>query len=763
MPTNFHLAPPTKTVDGLLAVPIDIQNIQAAFVFDGATNTATADATITYIVGPTAGNPFFDLRQNITQAWLDGAVLPVAKLAHHAFGAGPFDNLRVIESVQAAGSTHTLRVQYTIATPMSQNAPTVTWSAGPTLEFGFRLSDLNAARYAEAWLPSNLLFDQFSIDLELRITNTAIAHSLITNGTATDLGSNHWTIAFPARFNTISPLLEVRRTSTVQSQTGVVNLPLSGPVTIEAWKLSGSAINLLTEINNAATFLTDNENDYGAYVHGNRFVVFFNGGGGGMEYEGGTTTSTSALNHETFHSWFARGVKPAAQSDGWWDEAYTSFHDDGASTTLAFDFSDSPILLCSRDPWQRITPTNSYTQGNRFWQGMASMLGVGTLNTIMSNFYKKYRGQPASTQMIEEFILTQNANDQTVDAFHRFVYGFSDGTAPELWMKDDPAHTGTDDWGGTFWDSPDLWIRNDDDNVTTHQSPQFGRDNWFYARVRNKSTAGTAKHFVVTFTCKEWAGTEFRYPGDFLPAIAAKAEFELGPGETRIVKAKWPANRVPATGTHACILASVISRQDHPVSNKHVWEHNNLAQKNTTVVAMEAGEFFIIPVLLTNIFNHPSSDYALEVWRDREFGDDYPIGVIHPNKDFFRLNKKLKLYPLPQAMNMRPGIQKDKHELMDCGGHLHEVKRHDPHAILTSRNPAAVLERFPDALLAQLPEGKKAAIKIEVPPYSQKMIGLKIDVPKNAKRRSTIKTHLVQRHTRTKEITGGITVVLQVK
>ena len=76
MATNFHLAPPPKTVDGLAAVPIDIQTIDAVFVFDGAAASATADATITYTVGPTAGNPIFDLRQDITAAWLDGAPFP---------------------------------------------------------------------------------------------------------------------------------------------------------------------------------------------------------------------------------------------------------------------------------------------------------------------------------------------------------------------------------------------------------------------------------------------------------------------------------------------------------------------------------------------------------------------------------------------------------------------------------------------------------------------------------------------------------------
>jgi hypothetical protein len=384
---NFHLAPPPKTVDDLLAVPIDIESIVADFTFDGSTETASADATITYTVGPTAGNPIFDLRQDITQAWLDSVLFPIAQLAHHNFGAGPFTDLRVIEATQAAGSVHTLRVQYDLALPNSQlegsYLPALEWSAGPKLRFVFGLSDLNRARYAEAWLPVNLVFDQHSISLEVQIINTTAAHSVITNGVVTNQGLNHWQISFPARSSSVSPLLEVRAADTLAQQTDTVLLPVSGKtVTIEAWKPTSSMVSLTAQINNIKTLLADNENDYGAYLHDDRFVAFFNGIGG-MEYEGGTTTSPGALLHETFHSWFARGVKPASQADGWWDEGFTSFHDDGADDAIPFDFSDPPVLLCSRDPWQRHTPSNAYTDGSSFWKGMAALLGASNLNVLM--------------------------------------------------------------------------------------------------------------------------------------------------------------------------------------------------------------------------------------------------------------------------------------------------------------------------------------------------------------------------------------------
>jgi hypothetical protein len=51
-----------------MAVPIDIQSMDAVFSFDGATEAASANAIITYTVGPSAGNPIFDLRQVVTQA-----------------------------------------------------------------------------------------------------------------------------------------------------------------------------------------------------------------------------------------------------------------------------------------------------------------------------------------------------------------------------------------------------------------------------------------------------------------------------------------------------------------------------------------------------------------------------------------------------------------------------------------------------------------------------------------------------------------------
>src|SRR5262249_52865526 len=156
--------------------------------------------------------------------------------------------------------------------------------------------------------------------------------------------------------------------------------------------------------------------------------------------------------------------------------------------------------------------------------------------------------------------------------------------AADLYIRDDPADPGTEPFTGpVFWESPDLWVRNADDGGTTHQEPEFGQDNYFYARVTNRGTA-SARAFVVTFNVKPWAGTQFIYPGDFIPFVSAAPGFNLAPGASVIVKAKWPAALIPATGTHSCLLGQVYMPTDVSPSGIHVWDKNNLAQKNMTVV-----------------------------------------------------------------------------------------------------------------------------------------------------------------------------------
>lgn len=763
MSTHFDLAPPVVTVDGLLAVPIDIQTIQAGLLFDGNTSSGTGDATIEFIVGPTAGNPIFDLRQtNLTAAWLDGVPIAVGDIALHDFGGGANAQLRILSSVLAAGSTHTLRVTYGLGTPQAGGSPpTLVWAAGPRLTFRFQMTDLSAGRYLEAWIPANLIFDQFELTLTLQVLNTPVAHTVITNGTAASLGTNHWSIAFPSRSAAFSPLVELRAANTVTSLTDSTVLPVSGTnVTIEAWKLaSDAATNLATQINSIKTFLAANENSTGSYLHGNRFVAFFIGGG--MEYDGGTTTGTGALQHETFHSWWARGLKPASQADAWFDEAWTKYNDAGAGSSAAFDFTDPPVELCWRNPWIRVTNDLAYTKGKEFFDGAAALIGVAGLNARMKDFYNERNARPATTAQLEEFLVARSGNADLVDGFHRFVYGYPDPSpVPDLWLRDAPGHAGDDAWGGVFWDSPDLWIRNDDDGGLTHEQPEFGQDNWFHARVRNRSASATARHFLVTFNVKQFAGTQFEYPNDFLPSIAAAAGFELGPGQETIVKARWPEALVPPEGTHACWLASVITRFDHPVTGRHVWEHNNLAQKNLTIVDLESGDWMILPFVLRNLKVRITARTIIDIIRPERF-PRVEAALLHKSEPIFRAARERGAKIAPFELPNVSGDSKDVD--VECGAD-HLGFDEPSGAILTSRCTYTRSARhFARSYAAPFDAGPRAGLPLALRGNDPRVFGLFIRVPDDAKSGDVIRMHLVQSDGAGKQILGGIAVEVRVR
>ncbi|MGQ0602513.1 MAG: hypothetical protein ACT4QE_12565, partial [Anaerolineales bacterium] len=695
---------------------------------------------------------------------LDGASLPASALAHHNFGGGSQAELRVLERSLVAGSTHTLRVTYTLGTPQASTAgsyqPALTWSNGPRLAFNFGFTDLGPGRYLEAWVPANLIFDQFELQLELLLLNTAVAHSLITNGAVTPLGTNHWRVNFPARFSALSPLLELRATDTLVSATDSVTLPVSGTtVSLEAWKLVSNATNLTAQLNSLKTHLADNENSTGAYLHGNRFVAFFHVGG--MEYEGGTTTALGALRHETFHSWWARGVKPASQPDAWFDEAWTVYNDNGLSGSLPFNFSDPPVTLCARNPWSRVTAGGAYSDGYRFWRGVAALIGVNTLTGLMSDLYKRRRGQPVTTVEIEEFLLCRSGNATLVDAFHRFVFGFENPTsAPDLWLRDDPAHSGADQWGGRFWDSPDVWVRNADDGGLTHQAAEFGQDNWFYARVRNRGTV-IVRHFVVAFNVKQFAGTQFVYPADFLPCVATASDFDLAPGASVIVKARWPRSLVPAAGTHACLLAAAFAKGDHPVAGRHVWEHNNLAQKNLTVVNLKPNSWLVIPFVAANLHSRAARSFQIELIRPPRYSG-LAASLLNRAKAAFKRTLGVTLVPFEFAPTL---TDRNDAPQLDCAGHVEEVIKDRDVAMgspITSETAARLAGDFERGVEAVFPAGPRSRLLISIRAQEQLLFGLKVAIPAEAKAGERLTLDLLQRDAQTGRVVGGIAVQINV-
>lgn len=186
----------------------------------------------------------------------------------------------------------------------------------------------------------------------------------------------------------------------------------------------------------------------------------------------------------------------------------------------------------------------------------------------------------------------------------------------DIYIRDSPVDPGDDQYNGTgWWNSPDLWIRHKNDGGTTHQSPEYGQDNWFYARLHNRGQ-GIARFVSVIHTVLEWAGTQFVYPDDYWPFMAQGVAVHLDSDASAVSPAKWDAADLPEPGTDGCWLAKATAMNDNSIpAGAHVWEHNNLAQKNLTILDLIPGESGAVPVMIGNRQNAQAAFFSIELFR----------------------------------------------------------------------------------------------------------------------------------------------------
>jgi len=774
---TFNLSQPAVNVDGLFAVPISITQIDASIRFDLASSVASVDITMDFIVGPTTGCPTFDLRQTISQAWLDGSVFSTGDLAHHDFGAGANTELRVLASNLMAGSNHSLRLIYNLDQPNAPAAVPIGWN-GSRLSFDFWFTDLHPGRYLEMWLPANLLWDHYPVLLDIELTGTGVSHTLITNGSRSDIASNHWSINFPSTWNASCQMLVIEPSANLSSRFGSVTLPSGNIINTEVFKHNSIPTNLTTIEAQLHGSLTDNETDIGIYPHGSRFTVYLWPSSRAMEYAAATTTTLSALRHETFHSWFARGVFPANGQDGWWDEAITTWVGAGRPATY-LGLSESRSTLCDRNRYTRTTPSASYSRGAELFAGISEEVGSASLDQAIRGIFNDYQLRPLSTETLEVELIARLGDIRIADYFERYVYGITSSIGANLWIRDAVGDPGYNYYTGSrFWDSPDLWIRNRDDGGNTHQAPEYGQDNWFYARVRNQGTQ-TARHFVVTFNPTTFAGTQFVYPNDWLPPLAVATGFDLDPGASTIVKAKWPRANIPVSGTHSCLLASVYTTADQPINGRRVWEHNNLAQKNLTVVNSQPDGVYWIDFQFGSLRSSQWQNLLLEVWRPNAMPNAVvkiaPKNVLM-NQRFLEkpkrmnLTSKNELQPLLVVRFLQPtrvsfqGVTVN----VNASSRLHlsdqDQRNHHQYFIGGSRKSFGGTQTLSSsgAKAIRLAEGRVSQLALTLSARESQKMTMEVRVPSGTKPGTILRYDLLQREATSEQIIGGISLQINV-
>jgi hypothetical protein len=147
-----------------------------------------------------------------------------------------------------------------------------------------------------------------------------------------------------------------------------------------------------------------------------------------MEYDGAATTELAALKHEIFHSWFARGLKPASQNDSWMDEGWTVYCTTDNSNIRPFELSDPPVTLSSTNVYNRITPSSptgpdAYRDGSRLFAGLSFELGKNNLESYMAKFYAQNKGKCVTTLQLQSHLVAESGSKKVEEYFDRFVFG----------------------------------------------------------------------------------------------------------------------------------------------------------------------------------------------------------------------------------------------------------------------------------------------------------------------------------------------------
>jgi hypothetical protein len=219
-----------------------------------------------------------------------------------------------------------------------------------------------------------------------------------------------------------------------------------------------------------------------------------------------------------------------------------------------------------------------------------------------------------------------------------------------------------------------------------------------------------------------------------------------------VIKARWPADRLPPPGTHACWLAAVFTRFDAPLPGHHVWEHNNLAQKNLAVVDLVPNDWFLLPFVV-NRFALESRPVVLEVWRPEGF-ERMTVAVHQPSGTALE-GLPAGRVALPQADGMQ-----ERAEQLDCGGGPpHDNALAFPRAEMAS---LSTLRRFQASMQVEFAPGQRARLRLR-PTAGQLALGLGVRVPAEAEPGSILRLDLVRRAEKRERLLGGLAIEIRVK
>lgn len=415
--------PRSFLVSGGKAVFVDFIEANYKISYHVKNRSAQVVATIKFNT-PEAGRPIFDSVEDPSSITLNGE----AVYANEIKTPSRETKVRVINKELSVGS-HTAVISVPLKTLLD-------WRDGG-VKSAFWISDLSERRFLERYLPANLEYDQVKMSFEVEFLGNKTKQKIYTNGVVEDKGNNTFNVSYPEYYNAASIFFHTMPEGTSDEMLFSLK-SVDGrevPIVIYVAKPALKGTTSLETLRSLTTqIFHELEGDYGAWPHPS--MVIYNAGQGGMEYHGATMTSASALGHELFHSYFARGMMPANGNSGWLDEALASWRDKGYQTL-------NELLGTSRMSNQayytRTTDYSAYTFGERFMSLMDGRFKAkGGLKPFMRHILEKRLFAPL---FVEEFIkeMSDFYGESVEEDFRKYTFGTKNSFQKSL-SEEHPVH-----------------------------------------------------------------------------------------------------------------------------------------------------------------------------------------------------------------------------------------------------------------------------------------------------------------------------------
>lgn len=387
-------------------LPMDFKDQELTLSFDAATGITSAISVIKFQQSQDS-YPYFELLNPLSSITLDGS--PVASITLND-PEGQKRTYIAVDSEVAAGAIHELIVLYELGPNK------VTFSNGG-VGFLTHMTDLEPSNFFETWGPVGFEHDSFRLNLNLKILNSSAEHNLFTNGEALKFSSHEWKVEFPDYYTRSSFYIHLTNQQLIQKSFVYKGFEKDIPVTV--YGPTSGLVDQASEL--LPSYFQEYENDYGPYAH-NSFTAYMHAGGGGMEYAGATITSIGALDHELFHSWFARGVIPADGRSGWIDEAFASWRDYGYFQAGSL-LSRNPTNLSAFSAFRESTPRNCYVDGRNLIAELDRVFSqYGGMKPLMKLFFHRYKRKAVTNEEFWQFLST--ISGLNIDAyFQRYTLG----------------------------------------------------------------------------------------------------------------------------------------------------------------------------------------------------------------------------------------------------------------------------------------------------------------------------------------------------